>query len=773
MNLNRSMLLAGVLGLASIVSPAQQQNAQPAAESGNVIRSETKLVLVDAVVTDKKGAYIRDLTAKDFRVWEDKREQNVKSFSFEADPNSPTASQKRYLILFFDNSSMSFGDQAQARKAAGRFIETNAGPNRLMAIVNFGGSLAITQNFTDDVDRLKAVVSGIKSSWTSTSPDSGPMSQLNKAAADFATRDMIMGLRSLARNLAEVPGRKTLILLTAGFPVTADQLSEVTATVDACNKSNVAIYPIDVRGLVAGGPVGSLPAPGKGGLTAWLHRVSSAASSFLQPVAYESGSTAFFGAPQARPGGGGGGPPPGGGGGGGRPGPGGGGGGGGTPGGGKGGGGTPAGGGKGGGGTPGGGGKGGGAGGGARGGGTGMAPGSNNPLNPNAQPRLIMPTLPESATTNQQVMYMLADGTGGFVIHDTNDLAGGLDKIGKELNEHYVLGYTPEDAEEGSCHTLQVKVGRGGTNVRARSGYCNVKPRDLLAGNPIEKQLESRAAASDAGNIAASMQLPFFYTGTNTARVNVAMEIPGDAVKFTKEKGKFHADMNILGIASRADGTVGARFSDTVKLQFQDKKEMEAFQQQPFHYENQFDIASGKYNLKVVFSSASDSFGKVEMPLGVEPYDSKQFGISGVAFSRAVYRAADMGSNLDAELIADRKALIAQGMQIIPNGTNRFKNTDTPALYFEVYEPQLADADRKNAVEVVVEMRVLDRKSGEKKVDSGLIRLPIPEKGGNPVLPVGMKLPVTGLPPGAYSLEMSAMDKPGKPIVRLTDFDIN
>ena len=77
---NRSMLLAGVLGLAVVLSPARGQNAQPA-ESGNVIRSETKLVLVDAVVTDKKGGYIRDLTAKDFKVWEDKKEQKVKSFS--------------------------------------------------------------------------------------------------------------------------------------------------------------------------------------------------------------------------------------------------------------------------------------------------------------------------------------------------------------------------------------------------------------------------------------------------------------------------------------------------------------------------------------------------------------------------------------------------------------------------------------------------------------------------------------------------------------------
>ena len=257
-------------------------------------------------------------------------------------------------------------------------------------------------------------------------------------------------------------------------------------------------------------------------------------------------------------------------------------------------------------------------------------------LNPNANPQLILPKLPESATTNQQVMFMLADGTGGFVIHDTNDLAGGLDKIGKEMNEHYVLGYTPDESEEGSCHTLPVKVDRGGTIVRARSGYCNVKPRDLLAGNPIEKTLEARATSGQAGNIAASMQLPFFYTGTNTARVNVAMEIPAGALKFTKEKGKFRGEMNVLGIAAKADGTVGARFSDTVKFEFPGKKEMEAFQENPYHYENQFDIASGQYNLKVVFSSASDSFGKIEMPLTVDAYDSKQFGLSGIAFSKAV-----------------------------------------------------------------------------------------------------------------------------------------
>jgi hypothetical protein len=82
--------LAGVLFCAGSVAQAQQAGAPPASQT--VIRTETRLVLVDTVVTDKKGVYIHDLVLKDFRVWEDNKEQSIKNFSFEADPASPSCS---------------------------------------------------------------------------------------------------------------------------------------------------------------------------------------------------------------------------------------------------------------------------------------------------------------------------------------------------------------------------------------------------------------------------------------------------------------------------------------------------------------------------------------------------------------------------------------------------------------------------------------------------------------------------------------------------------
>ncbi len=562
MRLQRIQVMLAVLGLAAGWSSAQQKAPAPES-SGAVIRTETKLVLVDVVATDKKGNYVRDLTAKDFRVWEDNKEQTVKNFSFQADPASPLNSQPRYLVLFFDNASMNAGDQVQARKAAAQFIDKNAGPSRLMAIVNYTGSVQIAQNFTANAERLKAVASGIK--FSSVSPNVEPASnspRLAQSAAQFGVRDVILALRSLARNLASVQGRKTLILLTSGFVVSPEELSEVTATIDACNKANVAIYPIDVRGLVGGGPdqgalFGAPPSLRVPGIAA-----------FLRPAALSAGAMAFFAAPQV--GGRGGGAP----GGGGSPG-----GGGGAPRGGAGGG-APISGGGGGGGSvsPGGGGGfgrsypgGGGAGrstfpGGYPGAGgrgpTNLPPAVNRttmglPPGLGNQSRVLIPKFPESASKNQEVLHMLADGTGGFVIINTNDLEAGLEKIGRELNEYYLLGYTPADSEEGSCHALRVKVDRGGTHTRARSGYCNVRSRDMLAQSPVAKQLEMRAASKQDGDVDAMLQLPFFYTSPNVARVNVAMEIPGTSFKFEKEKGKQHSELNVLGIAYRKDGSVG------------------------------------------------------------------------------------------------------------------------------------------------------------------------------------------------------------------------
>ena len=596
-----------------------------------------------------------------------------------------------------------------------------------MAIVNFGGVLQVSQNFTSDAEKLKRVVSGVKTpsvQANDTIDISGSGAPgLSGAEMDFAARTGLLALRSLVKTLTTVPGRKTLVLLTSGFAVRPEQISEVTAVINECNKANVAIYPIDVRGLV--GPMVMSTPPSTNTL---MHLASFA----VAPTPQQHGGT----------GGGGGGHGP-------------------VSGGGGGGGGGHA---------P-------GAGGGGHGGSTapvGRGGGGTNPnsnFNQYNQARSLLPTLLNSPSTNQQVMYLLAEGTGDFVILNTNDLVGGMEKIAKEQNEYYLLGYTPEVSEEGKCHTLKVKVDRGGADVRARTGYCNVTPKDQLNGDPIEKELETRAAAASGGGaIGASILLPFFYVSPNKARVDVAMEIPVEDTKPRKVKGKLHVELNVLGIATGADGKTAARFSDTMKFDFDNKKELEEFLSNPVHYANEFSIAPGKYNLKVAFE-AGGKFGKVDAPLLVDAWDGNHFFLSGLALSSDVNRVADVMPGLDAELLADRTPLIAQGAQITPSGTSHLKKQGIGVLYAEIYEPLATTA---TPPKMGVSLKVMDRKTGTQKFDSGLFAPPNAntEQAKNPILPVGFKLPMDTLPVGEYRAEVKAMDSAGRGVTRSIDFDV-
>src|SRR3984885_962911 len=410
---------------------AQQGTAVPPDPA--ILRAETRLVLVDAVVTDKKGNYLRDLMQNDFKVWEDGKEQSLSSFSFEESTDAHP--QPHYMVLFFDNSTMDMGDQIKARDAAAKFIDANAGPDRLIAIAEFGGTVRISQNFTADAARLKQVVKGAKGSAVSPNGDPSAMvaslgvpptaaPSLVRAEADFGVSSVLGAMRGLAKGLSSVPGRKTLVMLTAGFPLSIEYQSEVSATTNTCNKANVAIYPIDVRGLV----VPDLPGAPSRTKPPSFHSGSGS----LVPVAFHySGNSSYppvlrfaaFAEPDAL---------------------------------------VPQHGGGGGSGGGGGGGGGHGGGGGGRTGGGGVGTYNSGLYGVSAaQPRIIVPDFPKSASDNQQVLYQLADGTGGFVILNTNDLLGGLERIARDQNQYYLLGYKPAISTEGSCHTLKVKGERG------------------------------------------------------------------------------------------------------------------------------------------------------------------------------------------------------------------------------------------------------------------------------------------------------------------------
>jgi VWFA-related protein len=755
----------GWVGLQSAGSPAAPGGAQnPPPQAGNptvVIKAETNLVLVDVIATDKKGNYIKNLEQKDFHVFEDNAEQTVTTFSRAADIKPESPERRRYMVLFFDDSTMAPGEQEQARTAAAKFVESTASPDRLMAVVDFGGTLRVAQNFTADGEQLKRAVSTIKFSAVHPNTSSSGIQlasmgvpSLGGAQSDFGARTMLLAIRELAKSLHGVPGRKTMVMFSAGFPLTGERQAELTATIDALNKANIAVYPVDVRGLTASPSPGMNPGiPGNrpgfppGSL---LHDTDSPFPH--QPAVLAALTMPFDPGPQHGGVGGGGGSVTSG-----------------TAGGSKGG--TTS--------TtttsttsntnP-----------GTTRGGTTNPNNLNNPNNrnnPNNNPALnpnlcngptasqypgcatrqIIPTMPDSVATNQQVLYALASGTGGFTIFNSNDFLQGLGKVSSEMNEYYILGYVPpSQIHDGAYHKIRVKVDTKGVEIRARNGYFDAKSPDLLAGKPEGKALEERAASPQPGEIPVSLTAPYFYTSPGVARVNLSLSIPGSAVDFDKGKGNFHSQINVLGIAYRENGSVSARFSDTVKLDYE-KKEVKDFVKGPFDYQNSFNIAPGKYTLKLVLSAGGQKFGKYEMSLAVDPFTGNELTVGGPALSNKLIPESGLSAGMDEALIEERTPLVFKGMQIVPSTNNRFARNSKPVFYVEVFDPLLQTEEPR----VGVLFNIIDRKTNKPVFSSNTILINQFAQEGSPLVPVGLNLPMDQLQAGDYRLEVRGRDSAG------------
>src|SRR5580658_1493396 len=115
------VMLAGA-AIVGGVAVVHAQNAPSSATGGadSVIRAETRVVLVDAVAVDKKGKFARDLAQKDFRIWEDGKEQKITSFSLESSGVTPDRSSKHYIAIFFDATSTG---QVGVRQQGIRFVD--------------------------------------------------------------------------------------------------------------------------------------------------------------------------------------------------------------------------------------------------------------------------------------------------------------------------------------------------------------------------------------------------------------------------------------------------------------------------------------------------------------------------------------------------------------------------------------------------------------------------------------------------------------------------
>ncbi|MEP7148889.1 MAG: VWA domain-containing protein [Acidobacteriota bacterium] len=287
------------------------QNARPVAkptppEDGDVVKITTALIQVDVTVTDKKGKIVNDLKPEEIEIFENGEKQKITNFSFVSNlrttekpaigkpsenpvilPPSAIRAENvhRTIALVVDDLTLSFTSTYYVRRALRKFVDEQMQDGDLIAIIRTGAGIGALQQFTNDRRQLYAAIEKVRWNPTGTGkigafapleakvdtgqpprePDAGERTAegIRREADEFRESVFATGtlgaINYVVRGMRELPGRKSILLLSDGFKLFAEDalgfresgrvMESLRLLVDVANRASVVIYTMDARGL--------------------------------------------------------------------------------------------------------------------------------------------------------------------------------------------------------------------------------------------------------------------------------------------------------------------------------------------------------------------------------------------------------------------------------------------------------------------------------------------------------------------------------------------
>jgi VWFA-related protein len=251
--------------------------------------------VVDVVVEDTNGHPVHGLKPADFRLTDSEAPQTLIDVEEHSPPLSthpaptltplppgiftnytPTAPDAPLNILLLDALNTTAKKQHFIRNQLQQYVE-HANPNTRIAIFGLANRLILLQGFTSDPATLRDVIQRKLIARSPTAPGTSDRStqpsaieiaaNLRQFESETGAMETLLrpqytldAFNTLAHYLAAFPGRKNLLWFSGSFPLnllptpsdtsSTDQ-QELHETADLLSRAQVAIYPIDARGLMS------------------------------------------------------------------------------------------------------------------------------------------------------------------------------------------------------------------------------------------------------------------------------------------------------------------------------------------------------------------------------------------------------------------------------------------------------------------------------------------------------------------------------------------
>jgi VWFA-related protein len=329
-------------------TPPNSDRSKPLQTATNAIKVETRVVLLDVVVTDHTGQTIPNLRQEDFQVAEDGKTQTISAFenrkretsapvSLPALPPNvytniqPMKSSDSVNVLLIDLLNTYPWSQKDVCNQAIKYLKTVPAGTRL-AIFTLSTQLRMVRGFTTDFSGLAVALddkkSGVipESSWLNPTPsrhaaelkgvEAMIMMQAAPVAVDsvrqylgeetaFKTGERseltLQAFQHLARYLSGIPARKNVIWFADSFPIsfvpedkvhTPRHQEHIQQTSDMLTAAQVAIYPVSAHGIM-GDPTFEVTDM-LGNTRESMFNDQSASQIAMEAIAQDTGGRAFY-----------------------------------------------------------------------------------------------------------------------------------------------------------------------------------------------------------------------------------------------------------------------------------------------------------------------------------------------------------------------------------------------------------------------------------------------------------------------------------------------
>jgi hypothetical protein len=376
----------------------------------------------------------------------------------------------------------------------------------------------------------------------------------------------------------------------------------------------------------------------------------------------------------------------------------------------------------------------------------------------------------------------------------------------------YIIGYIPPPLQSGDCHTIRVVAGENDVLLN-RTRYCNTDEGDTAtaAGGKLAAQMENFAKSTSRGSIKVSSR-PFVFWSSGVLSLmrdkpepRTGSASPPSAANYTYvvvvhdsrapatvqiateyELGPWespcpsdHPAIYVFGVVYKTNAEIATRFGDRFPCVdardsgFDWVRAIGALARSvdiPSRFNTQVDLPPGDYDVHVVVSDGH-KFGQARVPLRVEPIDSQALTISDIALNGILRDASwllrDAAAVSPAPLVP--APLVSKHAQFMPVPDAQLRKTSSLPLYFEIYEPLLAD----QSAEVYFRMRITDLRDNTWAMNAGPTSAAQCVTPGNVVIPIALNVDTKKLQSGKYKIEIQASDSAGRTTEwRMAKFEI-